>query len=35
MNNVPLKFCLEQAYSLTDYHVFGPAWIKSDLPESI
>jgi uncharacterized protein (TIGR03435 family) len=30
MNNVTLKFCLQQAYALTQHQVFGPGWIKSD-----
>ena len=30
MNNVSLKFCIEQAYSMTEYQVFGPAWINSE-----
>jgi len=29
MSNVTLKFCLQQAYGLTEHQVFGPGWIKS------
>lgn len=29
MNNVTLKFCLEQAYAMTEHQIFGPGWIKS------
>jgi uncharacterized protein (TIGR03435 family) len=29
MNNVTLKFCLQQAYGLSAHQVFGPAWINS------
>jgi len=28
MENVTLKFCVQQAYSVTDYQVSGPAWIN-------
>lgn len=30
MRNVPLRYCLEWAYSLQDYEIVGPEWIKSD-----
>jgi uncharacterized protein (TIGR03435 family) len=30
MRNVPLRYCLEWAYSLQDYEVAGPDWIKAD-----
>ena len=29
MSNVTLKFCLQQAYGLTEHQVFGPGWIKN------
>ena len=29
MHNVPLIFCLQQAYSLTAKQIFGPGWIKT------
>jgi uncharacterized protein (TIGR03435 family) len=29
MSNVTLKFCLQQAYGLTEHQVFGPGWLKS------
>ena len=30
MRNVPLRYCLEWAYSLDDYQIVGPDWIKND-----
>jgi len=30
MRNVPLRYCLEWAYSLQDYEIAGPDWIKGD-----
>ena len=30
MRNVPLRYCLEWAYSLQDYEIVGPEWIKAD-----
>src|SRR5579872_6058925 len=30
MRNAPLRYCLEWAYSLQDYEIQGPDWIKSD-----
>jgi uncharacterized protein (TIGR03435 family) len=30
MHNVPLRYCLEWAYSLQDYEVVGPDWIKGE-----
>ncbi len=30
MRNVPLRYCLEWAYSLQDYEIEGPEWIKAD-----
>jgi uncharacterized protein (TIGR03435 family) len=29
LHNVSLKFCVQQAYSLKEYQVSGPGWIKS------
>jgi uncharacterized protein (TIGR03435 family) len=29
MSNVTLKFCLQQAYGLTEHQVFGPGWIRN------
>jgi uncharacterized protein (TIGR03435 family) len=29
MQNVTLKFCLQQAYGLTEHQVSGPGWIRS------
>ena len=30
MRNVPLRYCLEWAYSLQDYEIEGPDWIKGE-----
>jgi uncharacterized protein (TIGR03435 family) len=30
MRNVSLRYCLEWAYSLQDYEIEGPEWIKND-----
>jgi uncharacterized protein (TIGR03435 family) len=30
MRNVPLRYCLEWAYSLQDYQLVGPDWIKGE-----
>ena len=30
MRNVPLRYCLEWAYSLHDYEIVGPDWIKGE-----
>jgi uncharacterized protein (TIGR03435 family) len=30
MRNVPLRYCLEWAYSLRDYEIAGPDWIKGE-----
>jgi uncharacterized protein (TIGR03435 family) len=30
MRNAPLRYCLEWAYSLQDYEIAGPEWIKAD-----
>ena len=30
MRNVPLRYCLEWAYSLQDYELVGPDWIKGE-----
>ena len=30
MRNVPLRYCLEWAYDLKDYQVYGPDWIVSE-----
>jgi uncharacterized protein (TIGR03435 family) len=30
MRNVPLRYCLEWAYSLQDYEIVGPDWIKGE-----